>query len=63
MLSLLLLLLLRAGAFLTHILPGMWLGHSVQCLAVLLAAAAMLGLHAAAHLQDPGYTPIPDTGE
>ncbi|KAF6254067.1 DHHC palmitoyltransferase-domain-containing protein [Scenedesmus sp. NREL 46B-D3] len=53
---------LCTGCFLTHVLPGMWLGHSVQCLLVLLAAAAMLGLHAAAHLQDPGYTPIPDTG-
>jgi hypothetical protein len=58
-----LLLLRRAGCFMAHVLPGVWLGHSVQCLVVLLAAAAMLGLHAAAHLQDPGYTPIPDMGE
>jgi hypothetical protein len=62
LLLLLLLLLLHAGCFLAHVLPGMWLGHSVQCLVVLLASAAMMGLHAAAHLQDPGYTPIPDTG-
>ncbi|WIA14229.1 hypothetical protein OEZ85_002767 [Tetradesmus obliquus] len=54
---------LCTGAFMCHVLPGMWLGHSVQCLAVLAAAGAMLVLHAAAHLQDPGYTPIPDTEE
>lgn len=51
-----------AGAFVTRVLPAMWLGHSVRCMAGLLSALAVLALHLAAFLQDPGYTRIPDTG-
>lgn len=52
-----------AGAFVTQVLPVMWLGHSLVCMVLLLSCLAMVALHLTAYLQDPGYTPLPDAGE
>lgn len=52
-----------AGAFVTQVLPVMWLGHSLVCMVLLLSCLATVALHLTAYLQDPGYTPLPDAGE
>jgi hypothetical protein len=56
---------LPAGAFVTQVLPVMWLGHSLVCMVLLLSCLGMMSLHLTAYLQDPGYTPLPqaDAGE
>lgn len=41
----------------------MWLGHAAQCLLLLMCGVSTLALHLLAHLQDPGYSTIPDAGE
>jgi hypothetical protein len=45
-----------------QVLPVMWLGHSLVCAVLLCSSIAMVALHAAAYLQDPGCTPLPDAG-
>lgn len=52
-----------AGAFITQVMPVMWLGHSLLCMVMLVTSFGMMGLHLTAYLQDPGYTPLPDAGE
>lgn len=56
-------MVLCAGAFITQVLPVMWLGHSLLCMVMLVCSCAMVALHLTAYLQDPGYTPLPDAGE
>jgi hypothetical protein len=52
-----------AGAFIIQVLPVMWLGRSLLCMALLVSSLGMMGMHLTAYLQDPGYTPLPDAGE
>jgi hypothetical protein len=51
------------GAFITQVLPVMWLGDSLLCMVLLVSCMGMMGMHLTAYLQDPGYTPLPDAGE
>eukprot|EP00775_Hariotina_reticulata_P008922 gene8922-9099_t len=55
--------LVCGGAFLSHVLPAMWLGHAAYCLLGTAALFAMLGLHLAVSCQDPGYAPVPEPAQ